>query len=300
MYVQTTSQRIFSRVFHYSAMFALSVYFVFPMLFMFISSFKTKEAIGYSLSSLPEMIMPSNFTLENYIYLFTSPSSNFWNYMMNSTIVTFSIVFCAVIFDSLMAFALQRTEFRGKKILLITVIALMIIPFEVIAVPLLMMVSKLPYIDFFAQDGISLEKGWLNTRFVQILPFAARAFPIFLFYQSFRDIPKSFDEAAYMDGANAWQVWARIIMPMSWPVIATVVILEFLFAWNQYLWPVLVAFTKDVAPTQLGLGTFFSAEGPELGKIMAYGSLITAPVLVIFLLFQRFFIRSIMDAGVKG
>ncbi len=300
MYVQSTGQRIFNRVLHYTVMFALSVYFVFPMLFMFVSSFKTKAQIGESLRSLWQMIIPSNFTLENYSYLLTSPNSNFWSYMSNSIIVTVSIVFCAVIFDSLMAFSLQRTEFRGKKLLLTGVIALMIIPFEVIAVPLLMMISKLPYIDFFSGGGITVQQGWINTRFVQILPFAARAFPIFLFYQSFRDIPKSFDEAAYMDGANAWQVWLKIIMPMSGPVIATVVILEFLFAWNQYLWPVLVAFTPDVAPTQLGLGTFFSAEGPELGKIMAYGSLITAPVLAVFLLFQQFFVRSIMDAGVKG
>ncbi len=300
MYVQSTKQRIINQMLHYTAMGAMTIYFIFPMIFMFISSFKTKETIGNSLSSLTKMITPNEFTLENYTYLLTNPSSNFWSYMTNSIIVTISIVFCAVIFDSLMAFALQRTQFKGKKIILATVIALIIIPFEVIAVPLLMMISKLPYLDIFGPNGISLEQGWINTRFVQILPFAARAFPIFLFYQFFRDIPKDFDEAAMMDGANIWQVWWRIIMPMSGPVIATVIILEFLFAWNQYLWPVLVAFTPDVAPTQLGLGTFFNAEGPELGRIMAYGSLITAPVLLVFLTFQKFFVRSVMGSGVKG
>ncbi len=300
MYVQTRTQRIFNKTLHYTAMGAMTIYFIFPMAFMFISSFKTKETIGKSLSSLTKMVTPNEFTLENYTYLLTSQNSNFWSYLMNSIIVTVSIVFCAVIFDSLMAFALQRTEFKGKKILLASIIALIIIPFEVIAIPLLMMVSKLPYLDIFGANGISLEQGWINTRFVQILPFAARAFPIFLFYQFFRDIPKDFDEAAYMDGANAWQVWWRVVMPMSGPIIATVIILEFLFAWNQYLWPVLVAFTPDVAPTQLGLGTFFNAEGPELGRIMAYGSLITAPVLLVFLSFQKFFVRSVMGSGVKG
>ncbi len=300
MYVQTQSQKIMRLTFHYTAMLAMAFYFIFPMLFMFISSFKTKENIGKSLTSLKGMITPTHLTTDNYVYLFTHPNSNFWSYLANSIIVTISIVFCAVIFDSLMAFALQRMQFKGQKILLSIVIALIIIPFEVIAIPLLMMVSKLPYIDIFNEGGITLQQGWINTRFVQILPFAARAFPIFLFYQFFRDIPKDFDEAAYMDGANSWQVWRRIIMPMSGPVIATVIILEFLFAWNQYLWPSLVAFTPDVAPTPLGLGTFFSSEGPELGRIMAYGSLITAPVLVVFLAFQRFFIRSVVGSGVKG
>ncbi len=300
MYVQTQSQKIMRLAFHYTAMLAMAFYFIFPMLFMFISSFKTKENIGQSLTSLKGMITPTDLTADNYIYLFTHPNSHFWSYLANSIIVTVSIVFCAVIFDSLMAFALQRMRFRGQKILLSIVIALIIIPFEVIAIPLLMMVSKLPYIDIFNEGGITIQQGWINTRFVQILPFAARAFPIFLFYQFFRDIPKDFDEAAYMDGANSWQVWWRIIMPMSGPVIATVIILEFLFAWNQYLWPVLVAFTPDVAPTPVGLGTFFSSEGPELGRIMAYGSLITAPVLIVFLAFQRFFVRSVMGSGIKG
>lgn len=301
MHVQSKAQKYTGLAMHYFFMGALAIYFVFPMLFMFISSFKTPLGITSSLGSI-EMILPTSPTLENYSYVLGNPTSGFWVYIFNSIVVTTFTVAMAVIVDSLIAFSLCRLRFKGQKIILLGIIALMIIPFEAIAVPMLMLVSKLPYVNISAlwSDGELLKQGWINTRFVQMLPFVARAFPIFLFYQFFRDIPKDFDEAAYIDGATPWQVWWRLVMPMSGPVIATVIILEFLFVWNQYLWPVLVAYDPSVSTVQLGLGIFFSAEGAQYGRIMAYSSLITLPVLLVFLSFQKFFVRSVMGAGVKG
>ncbi len=302
MHVQSKAQKYTALGMHYFFMSALAIYFVFPMLFMLVAGFKTKEDVAASLGSI-DMILPTSPTLDNYAYILGNPASGFWLYITNSVIVTACTVFMAVIVDSLIAFSLCRLQFKGQKIILLAVISLMIIPFEAIAVPMLMLVSKLPYIDITGlwDGGEVFKQGWINTRFVQMLPFAARAFPIFLFYQFFKDIPKDFDEAAYIDGATPWQVWWRLIMPMSGPVIATVIILEFLFVWNQYLWPVLVAYDPSVSTAQLGLSTYFSGmEGAQYGRLMAYSSLITLPVLIVFLSFQKFFVRSVMGAGVKG
>ena len=127
----------------------------------------------------------------------------------------------------------------------------------------------------------------------------ANAFSIFLFYQFFRDIPKDFDEAAAIDGATPWQIYWKVIVPMSGPVFATVAILQFLNMWNQYLWPIMVVQGEAARPLQPGIQQFFGTQ-TEWGEIMAYASMVTIPVLIVFLLFQKKFVRSMASAGVKG
>ena len=132
------------------------------------------------------------------------------------------------------------------------------------------------------------QHGWLDTYRVQIFPFLANAFSIYLFYSYFQSIPTTLDEAARVDGAGWFRIYRSIVMPLAGPAIATVAILTFLPAWNSYLWPLMVGVS------------YFMQQNVLWGQIMAYSTLITIPVLVMFLALQRQFIRSIASAGVKG
>ena len=195
-------------------------------------------------------------------------------------------------------FNLSEWAVTHRPMVLFLIIATLIVPFETIAIPLLLVVTKLPWIG--VNDGAPVvEQGWLNTYQVQILPFAANAFSIFLFAQFFKSLPIDLDEAARVDGASELQVYRKIIMPLSGPVIATVAILTFLPIWNAYLWPLMVVQSEAVRPVMVGLQYFFQLNR-AWGEIMAYLSLITVPVLAFYLFLQRAFIASIASTGVKG
>ena len=141
--------------------------------------------------------------------------------------------------------------------------------------------------------------GWLNTYRVQIIPFIADGLTIFLFVQYFRDIPKDLVEAARAEGATWWQVYYKVLMPLSGPIIATAAILKFLVMYNQYLWPLMVVQEEGYRPVLVGLQYFFQLN-TAWGEVMAYLSMITVPVLVFYLFLQRAFIASIASTGVKG
>jgi multiple sugar transport system permease protein len=215
-------------------------------------------------------------------------------FLLNSIFVTACIVVLGLIVNSMAGFALSRMEWRGRKIIFALVIATLILPFETIALPLVYWVSKLPWIGIHG-----IETGWLNSYHVQILPFVANAFSIFLFAQYFSSIPKSLDEAARVDGAGWFMIYRRIIVPLSGPVFATTAILTFLPAWNSYLWPLMVVQEESKRPVMIGI-QYFQQLTPAWGEIMAYSTLITIPVLIFFLAFQRSFVSSIAATGVKG
>jgi multiple sugar transport system permease protein len=163
-------------------------------------------------------------------------------------------------------------------------------------------VLSLPFlilVGFMVQQ--MLQGGtWLNTYHVQILPFIAEPLSIFLFYQFFINIPKDFDEAAYVDGAGAFRIYWQLIVPISRPVFATVAILKFLQFYSFYLWPLMVTRSDDYRPLMVGMD-FFQTQEPILwGSIMAYAAMVTIPVLIVFLLFQRWFVQSVSSSGVKG
>jgi multiple sugar transport system permease protein len=218
-------------------------------------------------------------------------------FLVNSVIVTAAIVALGLFVNSMAGFALSRMQWRGRKIIFALVIATLILPFETIALPLAFWVSKLPWIGF---DGVvpQFETGWLNSYHVQVLPFVANAFSIFLFAQYFSSIPKSLDEAARVDGAGWFLIYRKLIVPLSGPVFATTAILTFLPAWNSYLWPLMVV-EESKRPVMIGV-QYFQQLAPAWGEIMAYSTIITIPVLAFFLAFQRSFVSSIAATGVKG
>lgn len=295
----TPSQRqaVALRLALYALMVLLSAVFVFPFLFMLASSLKTNDAIFADLESVRALLPVGDLTGVNYVNAFAR--GNIGHYLFNSVLITVVTVSLGLVVNSLAAFALARLEWRGKHVALTLLVIALVVPFEAISVPLLLLVAKLPALNFGA-DGLSLTGSWLDTITVQIVPFVANAFSIFLFYQFFRDIPKDFDEAAYVDGATPLQVYVHVIVPSSLPVFATVTIVQALAMWNQYLWPLITVPGVAARPLMIGMEQFFGARQTAWGEVMAYAALITVPVLIAFIFFQRWFVRSVVGSGVKG
>jgi multiple sugar transport system permease protein len=275
---------------------ALALFFAFPVVFMLVSSFKPDQQIFGDLGSPRAFLPVGSLALENYTAVFDRvPAVRF---LLNSLGISALTIVLGVLVNSLAAFALSRMRWPGRKVLLTVIIATLIVPFETFALPLVWWVNKLPWLELHG-FSLTLTEGWLDTYQVQVLPFVANAFSIFLFHQYFQSIPKELDEAALIDGAGWFGIYRRIVMPLSGPAVATVAILTFLPAWNSYLWPLMVVQDEELRPVMVGIQYFFQLN-VSWGQIMAYSSMITVPVLALFLAFQRSFINSIASSGVKG
>jgi multiple sugar transport system permease protein len=210
----------------------------------------------------------------------------------NSVFIVTCTVVLGLLVNSMAGYALARLRWRGQRLVLALVVLLIIIPFESIAIPLLLLVNQLPWFGG--------QTTWINSYHVQIIPFIADAFSIFLFYQFFINVPRDFDEAAFVDGANHWTIYWRVIVPLSRPVFATVAILQFLFQWGSYLWPLITTQGATYRPLPVAMNVIFGQQPIQWGDIMAFASLVTVPVLIVFIIFQRFFIQSVASSGVKG
>ncbi len=256
-----------------------------PLAMMFAGSFKADEfQIQLDMGGLRAFWVDSP-SLENYRQILSDDQSPFLRFLFNSVLIVFSIVFIGIFVNSACAYSLARLQFKGQKLLLGSIIALIIIPVEALAVPLLLMVNKL---------------GWIDSYHVQIVPFIAHPFSIFLFYQFFLQLPKEIDEAAVLDGATPWYIYWKIVLPLSLPVIATVAILQSLEYWNSFLWPLMVTRGPEYRPISLALAQFFGLQPRYWGDIMAFSVLMSLPILIIYFSFQRWFIQSVAGSAVKG
>jgi multiple sugar transport system permease protein len=258
-----------------------------PLALMFATSLKSNpQQILVDLGSFRAFwVSPEDASLGNYRTVLSDRQAPFLRFMFNSGLIVVTIVVLGIFINSLCAYALSRLRFRGRRTLLAIVVALMIIPVEALVVPLLLMVNRL---------------GMLDTYQAQIVPFIAHPLSIFLFYQFFAKLPKDLDEAAYMDGATPLQIYWKIVLPLSLPVIATVAILQSLEYWNAYLWPLMVTRGPEVRPVSLALAQFFTTPPPQWGPQMAFSVMMSLPVLVLYLAFQRWFIQSVVGSAVKG
>ena len=276
----------------YFLMIVIGITFLFPIVFMLVSSLKPNFQILQDSSSLRAFLPVGDISLDNYSGAFDrAPVGRF---IFNSVLVTVVTVALGLFVNSLAAFSLAFLRWKGRGLILTLIIATLILPFETIAIPLLLVVSRLPWIGL---EGFT--QGWLNSYHVQIIPFIAEAFSIFLFYQFFRSLPGELIEAARIDGAGWFQIYSRVIVPISGPVFATAAILRGLVMWNQYLWPIMVVQAEEFRPVMVGLQYFFQLN-VEWGEVMAYLSLITIPILALFIALQRAFVESIASSGIKG
>jgi multiple sugar transport system permease protein len=281
--------RLFVR---YLVLCLIALIFIFPLVFMINSSFKPDSQLLADTSSLRAFLPVGDISLDNYFGAFQRAPVGL--FVFNSVLVTGVTVVLSLLICSLAAFSFTFLRWKGRDVMLSIVIATLIIPFESIAIPLLLLVSKLPWIGL---NG--LEWGWLNTYRVQIIPWIADGLTIFLFVQYFKGLPGELIEASRVEGASWWQVYYRVVMPLSGPVLATAAILKFLVMYNQYLWPLIVVQQENHRPVMVGLGYFFQLN-VAWGEVMAYLTLITVPVLIFYLFLQRAFIASIASTGVKG
>ncbi|WP_198937831.1 carbohydrate ABC transporter permease [Pelomonas sp. KK5] len=277
---------------HLALMLLAGLVFAYPLLFMVAASFKPGDALFTDLGNPAALLPDARWSLANYRAVFEKGAIG--AYLFNSGLIAVVSVGAGIFINSAAAFALAKLKWRGQGLVLTLVIALLIVPFEVLAIPMLLIVSKLPWFD-----GSGLVIGWLDTLHVQIIPFLANAFCVFLFYQFFKDVPDELVEAGRMDGAGALTIYLRLVMPVCKPVIVTAAIILFLGMWNQYLWPVMTVHTAQARPVMVGLQQFFG-RSTQWGEVMAYACVITLPVMVFFLLFQKQFIRSVVGAGIKG
>lgn len=266
----------------YTLLTVVAVVMLMPILFMVIGAFKPDSRVISEANSWLAF-WPSGATLENFGDAFRR--GRFGQLFVNSTIIALGVVGLGLVVNSLFGYALARLPFKGSRVILFAVIALTIIPLEAVAIPLLWMMSGL---------------GLRNTYVVQILPFIANPLFVYLFYTFFLAIPRDLEEAARVDGAGPVTTFLRVSAPLAKPAYATVGILSFLFIWGQLLWPVLVTSGPDVRPLPLGISVFVTQPPINWGDIMAFAFLMTMPLLVVFIVFQRWFVQSVASSGVKG
>jgi multiple sugar transport system permease protein len=273
----------------YVLMVSLVPIFITPILFMLSSSLKPWHQLIRDLMSIRAILPVGEISLDNYREAFRrAPVLLF---IFNSVMVTSLTVLFGIIVNSLAGFSITYMRWKGKDIILMIIIATLIVPFEAFAIPLLLIVSRLPWVGL---DGFT--QGWLNSYHVQILPFVANSFSIYLFVQHFKSLPQALVDAARIDGASWFQLYLKVVIPLSGPVIATVAILTALPMWNQYLWPVMVIQMEKYRPVMIGAKYFYQSSG----EIMAYLSIITIPILTLFLGLQQSFMESLARSGIKG
>ncbi|MET0072590.1 MAG: carbohydrate ABC transporter permease [Candidatus Thiodiazotropha sp.] len=261
---------------------AMAALFIAPLLMMLLGSLKADHRVLLESGSLAAFL-PRELSLQNYSDVFRR--SEFPRFFFNSLFITSCIVVCGLVVNSLAAYAFARLQWRGRDLIFNLVLALMILPFEAIAVPL-----------FYGASILGLR----DTYAVQILPFIANAFAIYLFYSFFIGMPRELEEAARIDGASTLRIFFSIIAPNARPVFASVAILTFLTWWGSYLWPTMVTIGPTVRPLPVAIASFYTLPPLQWGDILAFGVMMVAPVVLLFVIFQRWFVAGVASSAVKG
>jgi len=267
----------------YLVMVLLAIFFVFPVVAMVVLSLQPNETQVIADQDSIWAFFPRVVSLQNYEDIFGRDGVG--RAVFNSALITVVTVGLGLVVNSMCAYGLARLQWIGRNVVIGLVVALMIVPFQSVSVPLLLIVNRL---------------GWLDTYHVQIIPFVANPFFIFLFYQAFIGLPKEIEEAALIDGAGRWTIYRRIVAPLSRPTFATVGILQALFVWGSFFWPLMVTRGPDVRPLPVAMQVLFSDPNVPLGDVFAFAAVMTIPVLALYLVFQKWFVQSVASQGLKG
>jgi multiple sugar transport system permease protein/fructooligosaccharide transport system permease protein len=260
----------------------MSFLFIAPLLWMVVSSLKPENRIFADLSSF-NAFLPLDFTFENYFKAFKRIPM--MKYLFNSIFYVTVIVISGLVVNSICGYALAKLHFKGRDFILTVIIVLIIVPFESIILPLYLIVNSF---------------RWVNTWYALIVPFIANCFSIFMFRQFFVDIPNELLEAAAIDGASPMKTFITIVIPASYPVFATVFILDYVSHWGDFMWPILVSTGESMRNIQLGIQTFFTLPPIYYGQIMATLTVTTLPMALLFLFFQKYYVQGITSTGIKG
>ncbi|NSW57760.1 MAG: carbohydrate ABC transporter permease [Armatimonadetes bacterium] len=271
---------VLSTVLAHTALIFLSAVFLVPLLWLITSSLKTDAQIF----KFPPEWIPNPLTFENYPNGLTFIP--FWRFLLNTSILCVATVLGTILSCSLVAYGLARINWRGRNPLLYILLGTMMLPFQVTMVPVFVMFARI---------------GWVDTLWPLIIPhFFGNAFYIFLMRQFFMTIPGELTEAARIDGCTEWDIYRKIVLPLSKPVLATVGLFAFMATWNDYLGPLIYLADESKYTLSLGLASFSSQYGSYPGMLMAVTTVITVPIIVLFFLAQRTFIQGITLTGIKG
>jgi multiple sugar transport system permease protein len=255
----------------------LAVVMAAPLLWMVVTSVSSQA----DASTFPPRL-PSSLHLHNYVLAWTD--SPFGRWLWNSTIVSTTCVVSNVVLCSLAGYAFARLRFPGNRLLFLAILATLMVPFQVVMIPTLLIVKHL---------------GLVDTLPALIVPNLVTPFGIYLLRQFFLSVPVELEEAALIDGAGRLRILRSILLPLMGPAVSTVAVLTFLTVWNDFLWPLVVTASPNTMTIQLGLSTFTSAHHTNWPELMAGTVMSQLPVLILFMIGQKFFVRSIASTGIK-
>jgi multiple sugar transport system permease protein len=248
-----------------------------PLLFMFSTSLKDASEV-YDLR-----LVPANPTLDNYAAVLSDGRFLRWfaNSLGIATVVTLSNVF----FDSLVGYTLAKFQFRGRYLVFLAILSTLMIPTEMLVIPWYVMAKNF---------------GWLDSYWGIMFPGMMTAFGTFLMKQFFETVPNDFLEAARVDGLNEFAIFWRIAMPLVTPALSALAIFTFLSNWTAFIWPLIVTNSKELYTLPVGLSSFAVESQIQWELIMTGAALATLPTLTVFLLLQRYIVRGVVLAGLKG
>jgi multiple sugar transport system permease protein len=249
-----------------------------PLVWMVIVSLETEQQAN----RFPPLLVPSGLHFSNYSTVWNTVP--FGHFFLNSALYALATVAGNLLFCSLAAYAFARIRFFGRNVLFVVLLATLMVPFQVLLIPTFLIVKQLGLVD---------SVGGL------IMPNLCSAFGIFMLRQFFRTLPIELEEAARIDGTSRLGILFKIVLPLSMPALATLGIIQFMWSWNDFLWPLIIIDTASHAPLQLGLSTLQGAHSTQWNLLMAGTVMSQIPMLAIFLLAQRWFIRSIAFTGIK-
>ena len=257
---------------------------LFPVLFCLSASLRSQEDLFRNMFPFTaSSLIPSQITGENYVLLFKD--YEFYRPIINTLVVTVCCIILGCLVNSIAAFAFTTFNFRGKRILYAVVLISFMVPFESIAIPLYDVAHKLNLVDTYGG---------------MVIPAIADGLVAFLFIQFFKDIPSALIEAARVDGASWMHIFFRIIMPISVPVFVTAGLMIFMNQWNSYMWPLLVARSKEIRTIQIAIAALSGERSIKWTMIYA-GALLSAIIpMALFLPFQKYFVEGITAGSVKG
>ncbi len=258
-------------------LFVGGVLMVMPIAYMISTSLKWPFEV-YNVRLIPE-----EPHLENYAYVLED--GRFYGWFINSLVIATITTISSLFFDSLIGYTLCKFRFRGRYIVFIAILSTLMIPTEMLVIPWYLM---------------SQSFGWLDTYWGIMFPGLMTAFGVFLMKQFFETVPDDFLEAARIDGLNEFQIWWTVAMPMVKPALAALAIFVFLGNWTAFLWPLIVTTSTELYTLPVGLSSFGDEADVQWELIMTGAAISTIPTLIVFLIFQRFIIRGVVMAGLKG
>lgn len=267
-----------------AVMIVLSLFFLFPVVWMLANSFKGDAAITADMNTVSAFIppVPNAGFFDNYISIITNTS--FLRYMLNTLFYAAVLIILGIIVNGLAGYALAKIKFPFADKWLLIIMMLMIIPAETIITINFLFIAKM---------------GLLNTVVGYVLPMIVNPFNIFLFRQVFVSLPDDVYEAAQLDWCSPVKYFFTMVLPMSKTVVATVSVFTFLNVWNDYLWPSLVFTSSDLLTAQIGLNSITSNDNTTMGQTLAVITLITIPVIIIYSLFSKQIVEGVVSTGSK-